>query len=317
MRASRQTIGCRSALIAVLMLLCLAAAPAAGTTPRVPGRVLYGVTIDRIAHLAQMRATLAALPDRPTVRVVFDRSEPPMHYASAAQQLAGTAWVMGELLDSSQERAIGVAALKARARAYLHRLGTSVSVWELGNELNGNWTGPYAQVAARTRAAFSVLGPAHATTAITLYANDFGPDHCGDGPAELTPVQFARRYLSARLRAGLDYLLLSYYPTQCDGVEPTSATVATHLEALHALFPHARLGFGEVGLPHAATRSTVRRARQIMRWAYALNPRLPYYAGGYFWWFGAEDALRSRAPLRRNLRRAFRAERRALAPRTA
>ena len=47
-------------------------------------------------------------------------------------------------------------------------------------------------------------------------------------------------------------------------------------------------------------------------WAYALNPGLPYYIGGYFWWCGAEDALRPGAPLRTALRAAFRREAAAL-----
>jgi len=49
-----------------------------------------------------------------------------------------------------------------------------------------------------------------------------------------------------------------------------------------------------------------------MHWAYALNPGLPYYIGGYFWWYGAEDALRPGAPLRTALRAAFRREAAAL-----
>ena len=54
------------------------------------------------------------------------------------------------------------------------------------------------------------------------------------------------------------------------------------------------------------------QARQIMQWAYSLNPGLPYYAGGYFWWYGAEDALRPKAPLREALAAAFEEESAAL-----
>ena len=277
-----------------------------------PGRVLYGATVDRITGLAQMRAALASLPDRATVRVVFDRSEPASYYATATRRLARVSSVMGELLDSSAERSISAAGLRARARSYLHQLGSEVSIWEVGNELNGNWTGPYRQVAAKTRAAYAVLRGAHVPLALTLYANDFAPNHCGDGPNELTPVQFAQRYLPANLRSGLSYVLLSYYPTQCHDVEPSSAVLAAHLRQLHHLFPGARLGFGEVGLPHAVTSSTVDKARQIMSWAYSLDPGLAYYAGGYFWWYAAEDALHPGAPLRRNLAQAFDAEHTAL-----
>lgn len=305
----RRTAGLGLALGA---LLCLPPPATGSRRPREARGVLYGATIDRIAGLSQTLTSLRALPDRPTLRVVFDRSEPARYYAAATRRLAGVSFVMGELLDSSAERSISASALRTRARTYLRELGPHVSVWELGNELNGNWTGPYAQVAAKTRAAFSVLSAARAPLALTLYANDFAPDHCGDGPGELTPSQFARRYLPAALRARLSYVLLSYYPTQCRGVEPSSAVVAQHLRPLHALFRNARLGFGEVGLPRPVTSATASEARQIMRWAYGLDPDLSYYAGGYFWWYAAEDALRPGAPLRGDLARAFNSERAAL-----
>jgi hypothetical protein len=295
----------------VVVLLCLAGAALAHGPPR-RGRVLYGVTIDRVDGLGRISAVLARLPERPTVRIVFDRSEPAEHYVAAARRVARVGRVMGEILDSSDERSISARALGARASSYLHRLGRSVSIWEVGNELNGNWTGSYQRVGAKTAAALSVINRAGVPTAITLYANDFAPGHCGDGTAELTPAQFARRYLSRTARAELAYLFLSYYPTQCRGVEPTATVVAAHLRRLHRLFPHARLGFGETGLPRPATPATIHRATQIMHWAYSLDPDLPYYAGGYFWWNGYEDALGPRSPLSDELAKAFSAEHAAL-----
>jgi hypothetical protein len=303
----------RAGLLALIASLSLPASIARSSPDASrPAKVLYGATVDRITQLGGTRRALAQLPDRPTVRVVFDHSEPAAYYTAATRSLASVGRVMGELLDSSAERSITVPALRARARSYLHALGQHVSIWEVGNELNGNWTGPYRQVAAKTRAAFSVLSQSHASLALTLYANDFGPNHCGDGDSELTPAQFAQRYLSPALRDRLNYLLLSYYPTQCGGVQPSAAVVASHLRRLHVIFPHARLGFGEVGLPHPVTSATVSEARRIMRWAYGLNPGLSYYTGGYFWWYAAEDALRAGAPLRRDLAEAFSAEHTAL-----
>jgi hypothetical protein len=83
--------------------------------------------------------------------------------------------------------------------------------------------------------------------------------------------------------------------------------------ALHALYPNAALGFGEVGLPHRAARRTLAQAEQIMSWAYSLAPGVPYYVGGYFWWYAVQDALSPRAPLAGSLRESFAAESAALA----
>lgn len=104
-------------------------------------------------------------------------------------------------------------------------------------------------------------------------------------------MQFSKRYVPAAVRDGVRYVLLSYYPTQCGGREPSAAQLRRALRQLHGLYPGAALGFGEVGLPSPVTKASLSTATQIMRWAYALNPGLSHYIGGYFWWYAAEDAL--------------------------
>jgi hypothetical protein len=269
---------------------------------------LFGVTVDSIAHIRSASAALRSLPRRATTRVYLDVREPAGYYAGALSSMHAVSAIMGELLDSSDETYISTAALRERVREYLGALSSSVDVWEIGNEVNGNWTGAYAVVSEKLSESYEAVHAAGARTALTLYANNFGPDNCGDGTAELTPAQFSEQYVPAQVALGLDYVLLSYYPTQCGGREPTATEVASCLQALHAIYPNAALGFGEVGLPTRVRRSTRARAEQIMHWAYALDPHLPYYIGGYFWWYGAEDALPSHAVLAGALHAAFEAE---------
>jgi hypothetical protein len=296
----------------VLVLAAGSATAAAAGAPVAPETPLWGVTLDHVTGLTPMLSSLASLPEPATARVYFDVHEPAGYYAAPVARIAGVAQVMGELLDSSDEQAITPGEMRSRTESYVRELGGDVAIWEVGNEVNGNWTGNPETVAEKLDVAYEVVAGAGGRTALTLYENDFGPDHCGDGESELTPLQFARRWVPAAVADGLDYVLLSYYPTQCGEVEPSAATVAGELEQLHALFPHALLGFGEVGMPRPASRRTLAKARQIMQWAYSLNPQLPYYAGGYFWWYGAQDALRRRAPLGEALAGAFEEEAAAL-----
>jgi hypothetical protein len=284
-----------------------ARARAAAVTP------LYGVTIDQITHLQPLISSLAALPERPTTRVYFGVHEAASYYAQALQQLDPVTGVMGELLDSSDEKAISVGAFQERTESYLSALGTRVSIWEVGNEVNGNWTGSYPTVAEKLTEAYDDVAAAGGQTALTLYANDFGPDHCGDGEAELTPLQFSQQYVPSQVADGLNYVLLSYYPTQCGGSEPSSEELVPYLERLHAVYPNALLGIGEVGLPKRVKKSSRAQAEEIMQWAYSLKPGLSYYVGGYFWWYAAEDALKPKAPLRAALQAAFGDESAALA----
>ncbi|MGO9322299.1 MAG: hypothetical protein ACLQBY_16070 [Solirubrobacteraceae bacterium] len=319
LRSHARAVAChwRAVLsLALLLALTTGAGPALASTAAVPAAAdapIYGVTIDEITQLESLVSSLAALPFRPTTRVYFNVREPASYYASALTQIDGVSSVMGELLDSSDEKSISTEAFQARVESYLHTLGSEVGIWEVGDEVNGNWTGSYPVVAAKLTEAYEDVARTGAATALTLYANNFGPENCGDGPAELTPLQFAQQYVPSQVADGLDYVFLSYYPTECHQRKPSSEEVASYMQQLHAVFPGAALGFGEVGLPRPVKRSTVKKAERIMKWAYSLKPGLPYYVGGYFWWYGAEDALHAGAPLGGALQEAFEDEFEALA----
>jgi hypothetical protein len=273
---------------------------------------LYGVTIDHITGIAKIVAAEKLLPERPTTRVYFSLSEPASYYAPAVQELHTGGQVMGELLDSSDATGISTSAFQSRVEDYLATLGASVDLWEIGNEVNGNWTGPYATGAAKIDEAYDDVTGAGGQAALTLFANEYGPDNCGDGAGELTPVQYSEQYVPAAVRDGLTDVFESYYPTECGNTYPTDAQVATEMESLHTLYPDARVGFGEVGLPRPVNRHTLVAGEAVMRWAYGLDPGLPYYVGGYFWWYGLEDAFRGKELLAGSLRSAFEAESTAL-----
>ncbi len=293
---------------AVCLAIAVLASAACGPATASADPPLYGVTLDKVTHLERLLGELAALPERPTTRIYFERRAPASSYEQDVREIHTVSAVMGELLDSSDEKAESVSEFQSRTLSYLSTLSGDVDIWEIGNEVNGNWTGPYEAVAAKLSEAYEDVAATGAATALTLYANNFGPEHCGDGSSELTPVQFSERHVPARVADGLDYVLLSYYPTECGGREPDATEVAQELERLHALYPSAALGFGEVGLPRPAGRRTLATAKQLMRWAYSLDPGLPYYVGGYFWWYGAEDVLRPHARLREALPEAFQLE---------
>ena len=164
---SRRVAACALALAAATAAAPVGplASPAAAAAP------LFGVTVDSISQPQAITAALAALPRRATTRVYFDVREPASYYARAVQAIHGVSGVMGELLDSSDETSISSEALQARTREYLGALGSAVDIWEIGNEVNGNWTGEYAVVSQKLTAAFEAVSATGAQTALTLYAN--------------------------------------------------------------------------------------------------------------------------------------------------
>jgi type IV secretory pathway protease TraF len=111
----RTTITWQLVLVTALAITATAvSAPVAGARAAAPSPPLYGVTIDRITHIATVVAAEKSLPERPTTRVYFDVSKPASYYASAVPLLHTVSQVMGELLDSSDATSISTSAPVAR-----------------------------------------------------------------------------------------------------------------------------------------------------------------------------------------------------------
>ncbi len=248
---------------------------------------LYGVTADDVSNTAPLVTALQNLPQAPTTRIYLDVSEPAKYYTAAVNALRPVSYLMGELLDSSDETSISTSAYSTRVNSYLAAFGNTVDLWEIGNEVNGNWLGKYSTVSAKLTAGYNDVAAAGKRSALTLYYNN----KCGDGSGELDPLAFSRSYVPAAVRNGLSYVLLSYYEDDCNGIRPTLATWTAYFQQLHALYPNALLGFGEIGLNDTVTSRTLASAKSLVSYYYGLNVNLPYYVGGTFWWYFAEDAV--------------------------
>jgi len=279
-----------------------------GTAPkaaRALPRTLYGVTVDDVSNLSDIVASAQHLPQMPVTRVYFDVTLPVSYYQRAISQLHPVSYLMGELLDSSDEAGISTAAFDQRVRSFVAAYGSEIDLWEIGNEVNGSWTGPYQVVAAKLIAAYHDVSASGGRTALTLYY-DAG---CGNGPAELDPIAFTRKFVPSEVQNGLTYVFLSYYEPDCNGIRPSAGTWTSYFQALHVLYPNARLGFGEIGIRQPVTSGTMGTATSMINYYYGLPVHLPYYAGGYFWWYYDEDCLPyATKPLWQALRAGFEAE---------
>ncbi|HYK32875.1 MAG TPA: hypothetical protein VEV63_12985 [Streptosporangiaceae bacterium] len=297
------------AALATLGLACGSAATSTHAADRAALRQvpapLFGVTINHVSAFSQIVASARRLSHRPTTRIYFDVMRPPGYYAKAIRALHADSYLMGELLDSSEETAISTSAFEVRTKSYLRAFGAKIDIWEVGNEVNGNWLGNYRTVSAKLTQAYRAVAARHLRTALTLYYNA----GCGDGSQELSPIAFTRTYVPAAVRDGLTYVLVSYYEDSCRGIRPSAGQWTSFFKRLHTWYPHARLGFGEIGMGEPATRKTLAPAKALMAHYYGLKIDLPYYIGGYFWWYYAEDCVPSASkPLWSALDRGFEAE---------
>jgi hypothetical protein len=300
----RVVVGSLAAALALATLTgpAVPAPGAAGDRPQHPHPpVLRGVTLESVDHVGQVEQALARHSHRPTARIVFQHGTGPAGYARAVRRLHDDADLMGEILDSTAVRRTTVAEYRARTRAFVQRFGSRLDYYEIGNELNGEWLGRPRTIDAKAAAAFDVVEREHADldlrSVITL---NYWPSHdCYARDWEAT-LPFARQ-LPGRVRRGVDMVLLSFYETACSPrARPSAARFAATLRALTRVFPHARVGIGEIGaqgradgLPHDPTPEEKER---IARRYIGMHERLreavgPRFVGGYFWWYYATDAV--------------------------
>ncbi len=269
-----------ASLGALAILIAWIGAPWAREAPR--AEPVYGVTVDSVAHLDPIVESLRNLSKRPTVRIVFDRHVPPGAYQRAVTAISPIGDIMGEILDSAAVPEYSVDAYKARTVEYLDAFPSQVRIWEVGNEVNGEWLGLPADVARKVLAAHEVVKSRGGRTAITFHYNE----GCFARPGHEV-FAWAERHLPPSTRESVDYALLSYYEENCAARPDWLAA----FRRLSALFPNSKIGFGEVGSPDPAKKA------ETLRRYYTTKVDHPSFIGGYFWWYYRQDMVPMTRPL--------------------
>lgn len=290
----------KSILSFFIALLCVACGggEASAQTNVASGRVvptpIYGVTVDDVSGLSAITKSLSSLAYRPTARIVFDEFVNPDYYRTPAVEISKVSYVMGEILDSYYVKQYSVDAYLQRTNQYLNALSDVVDIWEIGNEINGEWVGNTPDVVAKMTGAYNIVKSQNKTAALTLYYNA----GCYDRAAN-EMFKWAGTNVPAYMKTGLDYVLISYYEDDCNGLKPNWQQV---FDKLRAMFPNAKIGFGEVGTTRKA-----KKADYLTRY-YTMKITTPGYIGGHFWWYFRQDMVPYTKDLWTTLNNAIKAE---------
>jgi hypothetical protein len=307
--------------IAIVALIAVAAAGCSGSPGVAPpaGQVsqpvaaarrasalpvsLRGITYDDLSSRCGVSSdeltTVQALT-HPTVRVVFDPIGPSC-YESGMQALHHYAYTMGELADSSSIKRYSLEQIKARTKAYVKALADTTDLWEIGNEVNGEWLSnvkcpsydecpAQAQdVISKVQAMYDIVNAHGLTTEMTLYYQV---------PKWVTPgydmISWERTYVPASMHRGLRYVLVSYYEAGNYGARPSRAQWNKIFKQLAADFPNAMVGFGEIGMAAPITTGSLADAQSIFSYYMSIAPpNLPRFTRAGFWWYSAEDLVPS------------------------
>jgi len=238
---------------------------------------VFGVTIDGINKISNIVSSLSKHYKKPTTRIVFDEWIPATDYQDAVNSISNVSFIMGELLDSYYMNQYSLSQYAARTNEYLNLLGNKVNIWEIGNEINGEWLGSTPSVVAKMDTAYKIVKLANKKTALTLYYNKV----CYENPQN-EMFRWAVNNIPQYMKSGLDYVWVSYYEDDCNNFQPNWQVV---IDSLGKIFPNAKLGIGECG-----TSNSNKKAAYIKRY-YSMKIKHERYVGGYFWWYYRQDCV--------------------------
>lgn len=269
----------------------------AATTIKAP---IYGVTLDDLSKLNGILISISKLPYRPTVRVVFDPGTSAADYYPALVKLHSVAYVMGEIMDSYYFPT-DINTYTSRTKELVYGLNGLVDVWEIANEINGEWlrqnpngsntvvNAEETQIGQMVAAASQIVKGVGGKTAVTLYYNDDSKgNNCWEKPVDYWKT-WPTTFLPLSVRQSTDYALFSYYPYQdCPGLSPSWSS---DFAALETIFPNAKVGFGEIGTSSTSAPQSVQL--NLMKTYYPMVNTFndPRFIGGFFWWYYAEQMV--------------------------
>lgn len=261
---------------------------------------IYGVTLDDLSNLNAIITSLSKLPYRPTVRVVFDPGTTAAEYYPSLVKLHMVANVMGEIMDSYYFPT-DINTYTARTKELVTGLNGTVDVWEIANEINGEWlrqnpdgsnsvvNAEETQIGQMVGAASAIVKGAGGKTAITLYYNDDSKgNNCWEKPQDYWKT-WPTQFLSSTVLQNTDYVLFSYYPYQdCPGLSPSWSS---DFSALEGIFPNAKVGFGEIGTSSTGAPASVQTNLIKTYYPMVNSFKDPKFVGGFFWWYYAEEMV--------------------------
>jgi hypothetical protein len=252
---------------------------------------IFGVTIDDISNPSAIKKSLSSLARYPFARIVFDEYVQAAYYKDTVRDFHAVAGIMGEILDSYYVKEYSQKAYEQRTRNYVQAMAEDVDIWEVGNEINGEWLGQGAM--DKAAAAYDIVNAAGEPAALTLYYNgsyDNGTPtayNCWESPKHQMHV-WAQKNVPKRMKEGLDWVLVSFYEEDCENISPDWDQVFADL---HEIFPNSKLGFGEVG-----TRNNSQK-EEILRRYYSMHRIRPEFIGGFFWWYYKQDMTPNKTKL--------------------
>lgn len=260
-------------IMAFLLLACEKPQPPAPLPPPQPpvsvSGIARGFTLDSVEDLPKIISAIKSMPFRPMVRVVCDYPESAATYKNAIDELSKIAEVIIQPSDSEYSKKMTVAQYKARFSEYINAF-PQVKYFESANEISGDWLSK--DVIKQAEEATKLIKAAGKISVLVVYWNT---PSCSDTNGEYKA--WLKKNFTQYLKDNSDMVLISVYGYDCDGPEPSYATLDNEIAAVREIFPKSIVAIGEYGKQGDA---------KIMR--HYLD--YPSVGPGLFW-FGYQDIV--------------------------
>jgi hypothetical protein len=294
---SKMKLFATASTVGILTAMCANAQ----ITGRTPLALILGVTFDDDLANSEDKAAIQGLVHTPTSRVVVDPGVSAGTYKSRMSALSPYTYWMVELVDSSYMAGDSQSTVQSLTNSMVSGIGNTADLWEIGNEVNGNWLSNEsngADVIPKIDYMYNTVAAAGGKTVLTFFyeGEPSDPNNCiatGHGGNDMftwiaTNFTNAPTTKTQAIRTGVNYVGVSWYPDQCPGENPNWGAVFTKLAGI---FPNAQVGFTELGTANPENGSAFEQ-NEISTYypMQAAVGGLPAnYFGGYFWWYFAEE----------------------------
>lgn len=249
-----------------------------------PDERIVGITIDdgwyEDLSVSEIVSAVKKMPVKPTVRIVMSREMAVEEYVPIFRALHSVAYVMATPVDSYEMASYpDISSYRERFIQCEEILGEWVDLWEIGNEINGDWLGDEASVSEKMFSAFQEIRQRGGRCVLTAY-------YTKPKMQSIEMEEWLERYVPREMKEELDYLFVSYYEDDNEGYRPDWQKIFDHLGSE---FPHSKLGIGECGFASADVDKEEKIER--IRSYYKMPKYHENYVGGYFWWYWVQDCL--------------------------
>ena len=269
---------------------------------------ILGVTLENVDNytgntaLTRIKNSLLALPLKATSRIVFQckGNNPlipnPEDYNQIVPNIKQVSQIMGLVLDSwywdsNNVKRFDYSTVIQRTQAFITEpsLVSNVDIWEIGNEVNGEWlfNGNWQEVMRTVNDACILVKNTGKKTALTLYYYTL---NCVPDSVYLIYV-WTNKFLTLYpdIINKLDYVFVSYYFDPCETSSPNWHELFTWLQKK---FPRSHLGIGECGW---VLNNQIEKKLEVINNFYSLQINFRNITGTYvrgnFYWTYQQDCV--------------------------